>query len=384
MVADNGSDLKSLDAELAKDSMRGLWAREEAIRREPTPFGKPMLWKWAKIRAGLEAAGQLITTNYKGARRAISLVHPNMADSTSHTLNMAVQLVKAGEAVYSHRHTNAAMRFVIQGGEGVYTITNGEKCVMERGDLVIQPSWGWHNHINETDQDAIWIDCLDSGLMRMLRTMFQEPHPAEDVRLYNSPVDTAVRNPGLLAPPAKRSSRWFINGARRERLWRRHFRRAKTPSTASVWNIAIRSPAVRRFRRSPVGSRCLMATNKRRSIGTRLTSSIMSSRAAASAKSRERNLNGKRATSSSCRTGVGTGIGIHRRTFPPCSSRRPIDHSRKRSACIEKRRGTTEPDLDLFQPLSAAVMLSKAKHLTERKILRLRLRRAEQFSFRFC
>ena len=193
-------DLKSLDAELAKDSMRGLWAREEAIRREPVPFGKPVLWKWAKIRAGLEAAGQLITTNYKGARRAISLVHPNMGDSTSHTLNMAVQLVKAGEAVYSHRHTNAAMRFVIEGGEGVYTITNGEKCVMERGDLVIQPSWGWHNHINETDQDAIWIDCLDSGLMRMLRTMFQEPHPAEDARLYNSPVDTAVRNPGLLAP----------------------------------------------------------------------------------------------------------------------------------------------------------------------------------------
>ena len=194
-------DLKNLDEELAKDNLRGLWAREESIRREPAPFGKPVLWKWEKIRAGLEAAGQLITTNYKGARRAISLVHPNMNDSTSHTLNLAVQLVKAGEAVYSHRHTNAAMRFVIDGGANVYTITNGEKCIMERGDLVIQPSWGWHNHVNETDRDAIWIDGLDSGLMRMLRTMFQEPHPAEDVRLYNSPVDTTLRNPGLLAPP---------------------------------------------------------------------------------------------------------------------------------------------------------------------------------------
>ena len=173
------------------------------MRREPAPFGKPVLWKWSKIRAGLDAAGEFITTNYKGARRAISLVHPNMSDSTSHTLNMAVQLVKAGEAVYSHRHTNAAMRFVIEGGAGVYTITDGEKCVMETGDLVIQPSWGYHNHINETERDAIWIDCLDSGLMRMLRTMFQEPHPAEDVRLYNSPVDTAVRNPGLLAPPGR-------------------------------------------------------------------------------------------------------------------------------------------------------------------------------------
>ncbi|HWH79297.1 MAG TPA: cupin domain-containing protein [Candidatus Binatus sp.] len=197
------NDLKNLDAELAKDNLRGLWARPEAVRREPEPFGKPMLWKWAKIRAGLEAAGELITTNYKGARRAISLVHPKMSDSTSHTLNLAVQLVKAGEAVYSHRHTNAAMRFVIDGGAKVYTITNGEKCVMERGDLVIQPSWGWHNHINETDRDAIWIDGLDSGLMRMLRTMFQEPHPAEDVRLFNSPVDTTARNPGLLAPPGQ-------------------------------------------------------------------------------------------------------------------------------------------------------------------------------------
>jgi gentisate 1,2-dioxygenase len=197
------ADLKTLDAELAKDSMKGLWAREEALRREPTPFGKPMLWKWANIRQGLEAAGRLITTNYKGSRRAISLVHPNLSESSTYTLNMAVQLVKAGESVYSHRHTNAAMRFVIDGGEGVYTITNGEKCVMERGDLVIQPSWGWHNHINETHRDAIWIDCLDSGLMRMLRTMFQEPHPAEDVRLYNSSTDTTVRNPGLLAPPGQ-------------------------------------------------------------------------------------------------------------------------------------------------------------------------------------
>lgn len=197
------TDLESLDAELAKVSLRGLWARPEGRNREPVTYGKPMLWKWPDIRDGLEAAGRIIGTDYKGARRAISLIHPDTGGSTSHTLSMAVQLVKAGEAVYSHRHTNAAMRFVIEGGENVYTITNGEKCVMERGDLVIQPTWGWHNHVNESESDAIWIDCLDSALMRMLRTTFQEPHPAEDVKLFNSPVDTNVRNPGLLAPPGQ-------------------------------------------------------------------------------------------------------------------------------------------------------------------------------------
>ncbi|HEY7559314.1 MAG TPA: cupin domain-containing protein [Candidatus Binatia bacterium] len=203
MALDQVTELKALDAELAKDSMKGLWVREERMNRKPAPFGRAHLWKWDKIRAGLEAAGRLVTTNYKGARRAITLVHPSLDEGTSFTLGYAVQLVKAGESVYSHRHTNAAMRFVIDGGSGVYTITDGEKCVMERGDLVIQPTWGWHNHINETDRDAVWIDCLDSGLMRMLRTTFQEPHPAEDVRLYNSPVDTTLRNPGLLAPPGQ-------------------------------------------------------------------------------------------------------------------------------------------------------------------------------------
>ena len=197
------SDLKVFEEQLETESMRGLWTYGEELWRAPTPFGPPQLWKWPKIREGLDVAARLVPTNFKGARRVLQLVHPNMKAGTSHTLGMAVQLVKAGEAVYSHRHTAAAMRFVIEGGKDVYTITNGEKCVMERGDMLIQPNWGWHNHVNETDRDAVWIDCLDTGLMGMLRTMFQEPHPAEDVRLFNSPVDNAVRNPTTLAPPGK-------------------------------------------------------------------------------------------------------------------------------------------------------------------------------------
>ena len=196
-------DLKELDQQLEGESMRGLWTSGEELFRAPKPFGAPHLWKWPNIREGLDVAGRLIPTNYKGARRVLQLVHPNLPHGTSNTIGMAVQLVKAGEAVYSHRHTAAAMRFIIEGSKDVYTITNGEKCVMERGDMLIQPNWGWHNHVNETEKDAVWIDCLDVGLMGMLRTMFQEPHPGEDVKLFNSPVDNAVRNPTTLAPPGK-------------------------------------------------------------------------------------------------------------------------------------------------------------------------------------
>lgn len=200
-------DLDSLDSSLAARAMKGLWARGERYHAEPTPFGEAMVWKWADVRAGLEAASRFVPTNFRGSRRVIKLVHPSLGEATSHTLLFAVQLVKAGEAVYAHRHTASAMRFVLEGGTDVYTITDGEKCVMERGDLVIQPNWGWHNHVNESEKDAVWIDCLDVGVMSMLRTMFQEPHPAEELKLYNSTTDNAIRNPGSMAPPARTPKR---------------------------------------------------------------------------------------------------------------------------------------------------------------------------------
>ncbi len=50
MGLDQISDLKALDGELAKESMKGLWAREERINRKPEPFGRPHLWKWSRIR----------------------------------------------------------------------------------------------------------------------------------------------------------------------------------------------------------------------------------------------------------------------------------------------------------------------------------------------
>ena len=90
------SNLDDFNMELEKESMKGLWTSGEDIFRAPKPFGAAKLWKWSKIREGLDVAARLIPTNYKGARRVLQLVHPNMGHGTSNTLGFAVQLVKAG------------------------------------------------------------------------------------------------------------------------------------------------------------------------------------------------------------------------------------------------------------------------------------------------
>jgi 1-hydroxy-2-naphthoate dioxygenase len=72
-----------------------------------------------------------------------------------------MQAVKAGEIAWAHRHTINALRFSIQGSEKVFTVVDGRPLPMESYDLVLTPSWAWHDHHNESDRDAIWMDALD-------------------------------------------------------------------------------------------------------------------------------------------------------------------------------------------------------------------------------
>ena len=60
----------------------------------------------------------------------------------------------------SHRHTPNAVRLIVE-GEGAYTTVEGQKCVMEHGDLILTPSGLWHEHGHDGDQPVIWLDVLE-------------------------------------------------------------------------------------------------------------------------------------------------------------------------------------------------------------------------------
>jgi gentisate 1,2-dioxygenase len=78
-----------------------------------------------------------------------------------------VQLLKPGERAPAHRHTTSSIRLSLEGSGG-YTMVDGEKCVMERGDIIVNPIWAWHHHGNEGTQDVIWVDVLDVPLVTAL------------------------------------------------------------------------------------------------------------------------------------------------------------------------------------------------------------------------
>jgi len=91
----------------------------------------------------------------------------------TNTIHMSVQCVMPGEVAKAHRHNAAAIRFVVQGVKGAYTVVEGEAIPMEEGDLITTPNWTWHDHYNDGNKPVIWLDGLDIRLIS-LGERFQE------------------------------------------------------------------------------------------------------------------------------------------------------------------------------------------------------------------
>lgn len=160
--------IEELDGWLADRHLNGHW---RGMHREPEM--EPYLWRWADIYEGLTTACEVVPMD-ETPRRTIQLRNPSLGNRMSNTIHMSVQCVMPGEVAKAHRHSAAAVRFVVQGVKGAYTVVEGEAIPMNRGDLITTPNWTWHDHYNDGDQPVIWLDGLDIRLVSMGK-MFQEP-----------------------------------------------------------------------------------------------------------------------------------------------------------------------------------------------------------------
>ena len=118
-----------------------------------------------QVRPMLNSAYHLISLD-RTDRRVLILSNPAVFPEASTTNNLYVsyQLVGPGETAQVHRHTPGASRFILE-GEGGYTVVEGEKCPMSRGDLILTPQGTWHDHGNDGSAPAIWVDVLDLPLV---------------------------------------------------------------------------------------------------------------------------------------------------------------------------------------------------------------------------
>jgi 1-hydroxy-2-naphthoate dioxygenase len=70
----------------------------------------------------------------------------------------------------------SALRFVVKGNPGAYTVVDGQKLYTEENDLILTPQGTWHHHENPTDESVIWLDAIDTPFVRNINAMFYEQH----------------------------------------------------------------------------------------------------------------------------------------------------------------------------------------------------------------
>ncbi|MCH8282628.1 MAG: cupin domain-containing protein [Chloroflexi bacterium] len=145
---------------------------------EASPELAPYLWRWSEVEPLVLKSGEVVTPDRDVERRTMRLATPGLKRGTTHTLIAALQLLLPGECAPAHRHTPTAIRWILK-GHGAYTTVQGDKCYMEPGDLILTPSWTWHDHTNEGTEPMIWLDGLDVPLVRYLKANFYEPFPED-------------------------------------------------------------------------------------------------------------------------------------------------------------------------------------------------------------
>ncbi|MGH8238490.1 MAG: gentisate 1,2-dioxygenase [Steroidobacteraceae bacterium] len=161
----------------------------------PKPAAQPFRWAWTDIRPQLLRAGTVISAA-EAERRVLVLENPGLPgrSQVTDTLYAGVQLILPGEIAPAHRHTQSALRFVLE-GEGGFTAVDGERTTMHRGDFIITPHWTWHDHGHDGDGPVIWMDGLDVPLVAFLHAGFREEHTS-DTHLIARPEGDALARYG--------------------------------------------------------------------------------------------------------------------------------------------------------------------------------------------
>jgi gentisate 1,2-dioxygenase len=217
------AELELLYRGFERELLVPLWTEiGDLMPLHPQTKSTPHLWRWERLVALAEKAGQIVPVGRGGERRAIALANPSLGGKpyATPTLWAAIQYLLPGEDAPEHRHSQHAFRFVVE-GEGVWTVVNGDPVRMSRGDFLPQAGWNWHSHHNAASAPMAWIDGLDIPFSYYTESQFFEfgrdkispsekatPERSRSERLWAYPGLRPVSQPEALSATPLLAYRW--------------------------------------------------------------------------------------------------------------------------------------------------------------------------------
>lgn len=186
---------------IGADHLTPLWEVLGAlVPPQPRSPAAAHLWRYANLREQVMEAGRLISAE-EAERRVLILENPALRGQSciTQSLYAGLQLIMPGEVAPAHRHTQSALRLVLD-GEGAYTAVDGERTTMRRGDFIITPAWTWHDHGNLGKEPVVWLDGLDIPIVRFLDAGFAERSDQHTQMTLRPEGDAQARYGANMAP----------------------------------------------------------------------------------------------------------------------------------------------------------------------------------------
>ncbi len=175
MTLDKSAEKETFEKNLLENNMKPLWANfKNIVTVEPETKYIPNLWSFAKCYPILIHSTKQISIK-DAERRVLILENPgsNGDFSANHAIYSGLQIVLPGEIAPAHRHSQSALRIVLQADDAI-TKVDGIEINMRRGDVILTPAWTVHSHENRGSIPAIWIDILDIPTVNFLGCSFLE------------------------------------------------------------------------------------------------------------------------------------------------------------------------------------------------------------------
>jgi gentisate 1,2-dioxygenase len=243
-----GAARQELYRRMDKENLAPLWeVLHNLIPNEPSTPCKPALWRYRDARPYLMEAGKLITAK-EAIRRVLILENPGMRGESciTQSLYAGLQLILPGEIAPSHRHTQSALRFIVE-GSGAYTAVDGERTTMRPGDFIITPSWTFHDHGNPGDEPVVWMDGLDIRIVATFGAQFHEVFPEEIQPVARSEGAATTRfgsglKPLEAKPPFGKTSPIFNYPYERSREALAILARDEDPDACHGWKMQFTNP----------------------------------------------------------------------------------------------------------------------------------------------
>jgi gentisate 1,2-dioxygenase len=200
-AVDSRAEREAYYRRIAQANLTPLWeVMSSLVPEQPRSQCVPAIWHYRQVRPWLMESGRLISAK-EAVRRVLILENPGVPGTSAITQSLyaGLQLILPGEVAPSHRHTQSALRLIVE-GTGAFTAVEGERITMHPGDFIITPAWTWHDHGNPGGEPVVWLDGLDIPLVRFFDAGFSENYPEEAQPVARPEGDALVRYGGNLLP----------------------------------------------------------------------------------------------------------------------------------------------------------------------------------------